>query len=480
MSFDQNRTQALNDHRRAGVVVSLRAITGTEYPLDLMARKWVIGSNESCDVVIADPFVSAAHCTLERKASGSLLVRDRGSRNGTYVDSNSIEAGELRAGAHLVIGKTTLVAQGAPGKEPASALELMRGRDPALLTTLDRAIKAAQRDCNVLVVGETGTGKDLLARIIHEASRRSSGRFVPVNCGAIPRELIGSELFGHEKGAFTGASAERDGYFVEAHHGTLFLDEIGELPIEMQPHLLRVLESRKVRRVGGNYERPVDVRIVSATNRIDNLGTESSRLRTDVYHRLAHVVLVLPPLRERMGDLVELVESMLVEMAPDAGERTVSEQAWKVLAGHAWPGNVRELRGAVSRAVTLGGEELQAADFFPQLGGLGQFGRSPQFDLLADVDADKLVPYQAMLRGAMEAALMRFGTIRAAAEHLGMAKSTFADKARAWGLVPRRKIKLPKFSMQSPANDDEVDMTDEMESGDLSIVRDGIVAHAVE
>jgi DNA-binding NtrC family response regulator len=171
---------------------------------------------------------------------------------------------------------------------------------------------------------------------------------------------------------------------------------------------------------------------------------------------------------------------MLLEMAPDAGARRVSEGAWKVLAGHSWPGNVRELRGAVSRAVTLGGEELQAADFFPQLGALGQFGRSPQFDLLADVDADKLVPYQAMLRGAMEQALIRFGTIRAAAEHLGMAKSTFADKARAWGLVPRKKVKLPKFPIKTTEDVEQVDLTDEMESEDLSIVRDGIVAHAVE
>ena len=478
MSFDQNRTQALNDHRRSGVIVSLRSMDGTVYPLDLSARRWVVGSNESCDVVVSDAFVSSTHCTLERKAGGALLVRDRGSRNGTYIDSNSIEAGELRPGAHLVIGKTTLVAQTAPGEEPASALEMMRGRDPVLLTTIDQALKAAHRDCNVLIVGETGTGKDLLARIIHESSRRAAGNFVPVNCGAIPRELIGSELFGHEKGAFTGAAADRDGYFVEAHHGTLFLDEIGELPIEMQPHLLRVLESRRVRRVGGSYERPVDVRIVSATNRIDNLGTESSRLRTDLYHRLATVVLVLPPLRERMGDLVELVETMLVEMAPDAGRRRVSDQAWKVLSAHSWPGNVRELRGAVSRAVTLGGEELTPGDFFPQM---HLFGHHPQLALLADVETDKLVPYQAMLRGTMEQALNRFGTIRAAADHLGMAKSTFADKARAFGLVPRRKIKRPRFALPSAlASHEPVDMTDEMDSADLSIVRDGIVAHSIE
>jgi transcriptional regulator of acetoin/glycerol metabolism len=230
----------------------------------------VIGSSESCDIVVHDdPYVSQMHCVLERRAGGALVVRDKQSRNGTRIDGNIIEAAELRVGSYLSIGRTTLVALGAAGGSQTSALEMLRGHDPALRTTIDQALKAAQTDCNVLVLGETGTGKDLLARVIHEGSRRVAGKFVPVNCGAIPRELIGSELFGHEKGAFTGAVADRDGYFVEAHGGTLFLDEIGELPLEMQPHLLRALESRRVRRVGGATDRAVDARIVAATNRTD-------------------------------------------------------------------------------------------------------------------------------------------------------------------------------------------------------------------
>ena len=327
----------------------------------------------------------------------------------------------------------------APGGAQTSALAALRGHDPALRTTIDQALRAAQADCNVLIVGETGTGKDLLARVVHEGSRRAASAFVPVNCGGIPRELIGSELFGHEKGAFTGALADRDGYFVEAHGGTLFLDEIGELPIEMQPHLLRALESRRVRRVGGASERPVDVRIVAATNRSEGLGTESSRLRTDLYHRLATVVLSLPPLRERMGDLVELVEHLLAELVPEHGDKVVTAASWKVLAAYPWPGNVRELRHAVARAVALGGVELGPEDFFPEL----RFGRNPQLALVAEVSADRLVPYQAMLRGAMEQALRVHGSIRAAASHLGMAKSTFADKAKQWGLIPRPRLKLP-------------------------------------
>jgi len=378
------------------------------------------------------------HCILERRAGGALIVRDKDSRNGTHVDGNRVEGAEVRVGSYLTVGRTTFVAVAAPGGSARSALEELRGHDPAFRATIEHALRVALTDCNVLIVGETGTGKDLLARVVHEASRRAAGRFVPVNCGGIPRELIGSELFGHEKGAFTGAHADRDGYFVEAHGGSLFLDEIGELPIELQPHLLRALETRHVRRVGGAFERAVDVRIVAATNRLDGLGTESSRLRLDLYHRVATVVLELPPLRERMGDLVELVEHLLNELAPEHGRRVVTDDAWKALVSYGWPGNIRELRHAVSRAVALGGIELYPADFFPEQ----RFGRHAT--PLIGVEDSPLPPYQTMMRGAMEQALATHGSIRAAAEHLGMAKSTFADKAKAWGLIPRRAPRLPR------------------------------------
>jgi transcriptional regulator with PAS, ATPase and Fis domain len=440
MAFHENRTQALApDTRRTSIVIGLRASrTGIEYPLDDVARRWLIGSSTSCDIVIDDPYVSSAHCVLERRPGGGLVVRDRTSRNGTHVDGNLVEGAELRVGSYLTLGRTTLVAYAATGAENASAIEMLRGHDPGFRATIDQAIKAAQTDCNILIVGETGTGKDLLARAIHEASRRASGRFVPVNCGGIPRELIGSELFGHDKGAFTGAHADRDGYFVEAHGGTLFLDELGELPIELQPTLLRALETRQVRRIGGTHERPVDVRIVAATNRLEYLGTESSRIRVDLYHRLATVVVILPPLRERMGDLVELVESCLDEYVAEHGIKNISEDAWRALSGYTWPGNVRELRHAVARAVALGETVLTAEDFFPDL----KFGRTPLGIAASD---GTLVPYQAILRGAMEQALATKGTIRAAAAHLGMAKSTFAEKAKAWGLLPRpRNPKLAK------------------------------------
>jgi transcriptional regulator with PAS, ATPase and Fis domain len=438
MKFNESRTQALEpDTRRSGSVIGLRATRdGVVRELGPEARRWVLGTGASCDIVIEDPYVSMLHCVLERQESGILIVRDRGSRNGTQVDGNLVEGAELRVGSYLTLGRTTFVAVAAQSPDRSRAIALLRGHDPMFRAMVEQALRAAQTDCTMLIVGETGTGKDLIARIIHEASRRAAGKFVAVNCGAIPRELIGSELFGHEKGAFTGAHAERDGYFVEAHGGTLFLDELGELPLELQPHLLRVLESRLVRRVGGTSDRTVDVRIIAATNRLDGLGTESSRLRLDLYHRLATVVLGLPPLRERMGDLRELVEAMLDELAPESGRKRIAAEVWDALIAYHWPGNVRELRHAVCRAVALGGEELCAADFFPELK-LGRRGPAGS--------PDALVPFEAMMRGAMEQALATHGTIRAAATHLGMAKSTFADRARAWGLAPApRRRRFPE------------------------------------
>ena len=434
-------------------VVALRLIaTGRELPLDANVRRWVLGKAPTCDLVIDDPFVSGLHCTFERRApDGPVIARDRSSRNGTFVNGVPIEAAALRPGSLVVVGRTAMVAVAASQRGKKSPFELLRGRDPAFVRAVADARRAAQTDCSILIVGETGTGKDLLARLIHETSPRATGRYVAVNCGAIPRELIGSELFGHEKGAFTGAVTDRDGYFVEACGGTLFLDELGELPVELQPHLLRVLENRLVRRVGGVVERPIDVRIVAATNQLEGLGTPESRLRLDLFHRVATVVVVLPPLRERRGDIRELVLGMMADLAPQFGDKQVTGAAWQMLDGYDWPGNVRELSHAVARAMALGGDLLGPRDFLPDLPIL----RAPKRTLRAPTShaqhaaeapavavaaggAPALPPYEALLRSAMADALSRNPSIRTAARSLGMPKSTFADKAKAWGLLDAR------------------------------------------
>src|SRR5262245_2323172 len=399
----------MDGNGRGGLVVALRnTSTGEMHPLDGSPRRWMLGSDPNTDLHVVDPFVSKLHCVIERKTDGALIVREARSRNGTFIDGNPVEGAELRVGSFMAVGRTTLIAMAKmnSGERPR-AIEMIRGHHPSLRQSIDQGIRAAHSDCSVLILGETGTGKDLMARLIHESSRRANGPFVAVNCGAIPRELIGSELFGHERGSFTGASEERDGYFVEAHGGTLFLDEIGELPLELQPHLLRALETHRVRRVGGQAERAVDVRIIAATNQLDGVGVEgvSSKLRLDLYHRLATMVLLMPPLRERMGDLVELVDGMLSDLAPEFGTKRITADAWKALGGYAWPGNVRELRHAVARAVTLGGEELGPRDFFPDF---HIASAKLQNDHL-EPTAEQLVPYLAMLRGAMEQALQQYG-----------------------------------------------------------------------
>jgi DNA-binding NtrC family response regulator len=442
MGFDGRDTQAMTpDGRRGGIVVGLRRTTTSEM-MKLEGRRWVLGKNPACDFVIGDdPFVSTNHCVLERHVD-TLVVRDSGSRNGTYLDGNRIESAELRVGSYLAVGHTTLIAVSAVDSANRAAVELIRGTHPVLTTAIGHAQRAAATECSVLILGETGTGKDLFARMIHESSKRAAGPYVAVNCGALPRELIASLLFGHEKGAFTGAQESRDGYFVEAHGGTLFLDELGELPLELQAHLLRVLETRKVRRVSGSAERSVDVRIVAATNQAV-VGGE--RVRSDLYHRLATVVLNMPPLRERMSDLGELVLGFLEEHAMLYGAKEVTIEGWDALTRHSWPGNVRELMASVQRAVVFGGPRLGPRDFFPDSGGpTRQRLLTPSMFTTAEMPGDSLAPYHTVLKSSMEQALHKFGTIRAAASAIGMPKSTFADKARAWKIEVRRGSRRKK------------------------------------
>jgi DNA-binding NtrC family response regulator len=252
---------------------------------------------------------------------------------------------------------------------------------------------------------------------------------VAVNCGAIARELVESELFGHERGAFTGAMERRPGVFEQADGGTLLLDEIGELPLPQQPALLRVLETRTLRRVGGQGERQVDVRVIAATHRDLRAASRASEFRLDLYHRLAALEVRLPPLRERPDDILLLARHFLDEVAREHGPRTLSEATLQALVAHPWLGNVRELRNAFQRAALLSDGELALADLIPD-------GLPPQSASSLAVREDALVQVDDVLRRAMAGALSRFGSYRRAAAALGMSKSTFHDRARRYGLKP--------------------------------------------
>ena len=332
---------------------------------DAAADRIVIGTHESVTVRLGDRTVSRFHCEITRD-HGQLLVRDLGSRNGTYIDGVAIREAFCPPTGALVLGETRLALRPTPRQKPASTVTrerfgLLTGRSAAMRRVIGQLERVAATDATVLLLGETGTGKELAAESVHRESPRASGPFVIVDCGAIPSELLESELFGHERGAFTGAVRSREGAFSAAAGGTIFLDEIGELPRDLQPKLLRALSRRAVKPVGREAYVDIDVRVIAATNRDLRQEVNVDRFRGDLYYRLAVVEVRLPPLRDRLDDLPLLVETMLAESraAPIETSRLLSKAFLDQLREHAWPGNVRELRNAIDRALALGPWEAE-------------------------------------------------------------------------------------------------------------------------
>jgi DNA-binding NtrC family response regulator len=327
-----------------------------------------LGSGAGNDVVLSDPTVSRRHLAIEPGDEG-VIARDLGSTNGSFVQGSRFQELTLGFGAEVTIGHTVL--KYVPVEEaidPAPAEEesfgSLVGRDPKLRKLFRLLGDVAGSEATVLLEGETGTGKELLAEEIHRHSLRRDGPFVVFDCGAVPSELIESALFGHVRGAFTGAISDRRGAFTEADGGTLFLDEIGELSMEVQPVLLRALDKHAIRAVGGSSYQQVSVRVVAATNR--NLRNEMTlrHFREDLYYRLAVVRVAVPALRQRLDDIALLVEFFIgqfcggrhVEITPRDLER---------LKQHVWPGNVRELRNVIERACALcRGDRLEIDETF--------------------------------------------------------------------------------------------------------------------
>jgi transcriptional regulator with GAF, ATPase, and Fis domain len=327
-----------------------------------------------------------------------------------------------------------------PAPENRAALSRIIGADPALRAALARVSLVAPTTTPVLVTGESGTGKELVARALHELGPNPGAPFVAVNCGALPRELAESELFGHERGAFTGAAGRRAGWFEEASGGTLVLDEIGELPLELQPKLLRVLESGRLRRVGGSGEIAARVRVVAMTLR-DLEGEVSRRsFRADLYYRLAGICVRLPPLRERCEDIPLLAAYFLREIGGEIGERALDGAALAALCAADWPGNVRELRNVIRRAailtragqpITTEALELPAPAPFRLADG------APAGTATLPDDAIRIAgrTFGEIEREVFSWALRRHhGSRRQAAKALAIARSTFCDKARRYSL----------------------------------------------
>ncbi len=322
-----------------------------------------IGATAGNDLVLTDGAASRHHCAL-RTAPRGLELRDLNSTNGTFVGDSEIVRAYIRSGARIRVGQTTLAVRvldqelAQPLAEGDRMGELL-GASAAMRKLFPLLERCAGSAATVLIEGETGTGKELVAEAIHDASDRKAAPFVVVDCSALSHDLAESELFGHVRGAFTGADAARAGAFEEAHGGTIFLDEIGELPLALQPLLLRALESRTVRRIGANQYKPIDVRVIAASHRDLRALVNQKRFRSDLFYRLNVIKVNVPPLRERGDDIALLATHFWSERRP---ETAIPPALVAQLATQSWPGNVRELRNAVERAALIGWQRDDTAE----------------------------------------------------------------------------------------------------------------------
>ncbi len=359
--------------RKSKLVVLEGADAGREHVVD--QERMSVGRSEICDLTLSDKSISTQHFEIEAVDNGYVL-RDIGSTNGTFYGDLRIREVFLKPGTVFRAGNTVLKFE--PTREIVTIALSERDRfDDCLGTSVAmRQIfasleKVAPSELTVQVFGETGTGKELIARAIHNFSPRKNKPFVVLDCSAIPRDLIESTIFGHEKGSFTGAVSQHKGVFEQADGGTIFMDEIGELDISLQPKLLRVLENRELKRVGGDRTLKVDCRVVSATNRdLRQMVTDSS-FREDLYFRLSVMQIELPPLRKRRDDIPLLVDHFLAmgnERRATWGLNALTgltDEAAKTLRERAWPGNIRELKNVLERATSLAeGPTLTKADFW--------------------------------------------------------------------------------------------------------------------
>jgi transcriptional regulator with PAS, ATPase and Fis domain len=359
--FDEDastRSASLEDIHRVrlkGAVVDVTS--GPDAGVSLpVGTALLVGSGVGCDLRLRDPLVSRKHLELRAATSGVHLV-DRGSLNGTHLGSARIYELLLTESADVRLGGTTLAIRLLAETVDLDLSTRTRfgdaiARSAPMRHVFDLLERAAKNDVTVLLEGDSGTGKEVLAHALHQESARREGPFVVVDCGAVQPNLLESELFGHERGAFTGAVAARAGAFEQANGGTIFLDEIGELPLEAQPKLLRALENRSFRRVGGTQTVQVDVRVVAATNRKLREAVRQREFREDLFYRLAVVHVTVPPLAERKEDIAVLAEAFLRRVTGQA-DAQVPPDLLRLLVAYDWPGNARELRNVIERFATF-------------------------------------------------------------------------------------------------------------------------------
>jgi len=390
-----------------------------------------IGTLPESDLALTDPTVSRRHAEVEERADGWVL-RDHESTNGTFLDDVRVREAYLSPGSRIRLGHTEMTFSPLEERIEFPQSEADRfggliGSSPPLREVYAILERIAPTDVTILLEGETGTGKELAARAIHGRSRRAGGPFVVVDCGAVAANLIESELFGHEKGAFTDAVKARQGAFELADNGTIFLDEIGELSLDLQPKLLRALDQRETKRVGADRPVTVNVRVVSATNKELDKEVKAGRFREDLFYRLSVVRVALPPLRKRKEDIDTIAGHLLAGISADIGKKItgLSPEALAALTAYSWPGNVRELKNVLGRAAALcDGKRIEAKDLF-----LSQGKKTTTFEGLSGKTLEEIE------KAAIAATLKSVdGNKTEAAKVLGIAYSTLYEKMKKYGM----------------------------------------------
>ncbi len=434
-------------HEPLSSALELVAVTGdavTRTPLPASGAV-TLGRGDDCEVRIESRAVSRRHAILH--LDPPLRLQDLGSANGTFIrdcrapaDTASTsplrrltkETIEIAIGERFNLGSVPMVIRraGGDGQTSATAPDQVIVRDPAMQALYEQIGRTARSTISVLVLGETGVGKELLARALHQRSPRARGPYLELHCAALPPSLLEGELFGHEKSAFTGAHQARPGLLESADGGTIFLDEVGELPLSVQVKLLRVLEDRKVLRIGGRTPRQLDVRFVAATNR--NLEEEVARgaFRQDLYFRLCGVSFVVPPLRDRVPEIAPLAEQFLaaaIRTLERIEPLLISSEARELLERHPWPGNVRELRNVIERAAVLAdGNVIGPADLPGHLTGLASAPRRETSP--AALSPDKTAERRQILEALERCA----GNQTRAAKQLGMSRRTLVNRLKEY------------------------------------------------
>jgi len=431
---DSDRTEILVVRNRGPFIfrkVRLAVVNGRDAGKETMLQKALvsIGTLPENDLVLTDQTVSRSHAVVEEKSDG-YVVRDLGSTNGTFLDGVRVREAYIRPGSVLRLGQTEI--SFSPQEEHIEIVKSnadhfggLIGKSSPMQEVYGILERIAPTDVTVLLEGETGTGKELAARAIHGLSRRAGGPFVVFDCGAVAPNLIESELFGHEKGAFTDAVKSRQGSFELGDTGSIFLDEIGELSLDLQPKLLRALDQRETKRVGADKPVPVNVRVIAATNKDLAKEVKAGRFREDLFYRLSVVRIYMPPLRKRKDDIETITKYLLSGISSEIGKKvnSLSPEAAAALMSYSWPGNVRELKNVLGRAAALcDGSKIEAKDLF-----LSEGEKTASLEGLSGKTLEEIE------KAAIHATLKSVsGNKTEAAKMLGIAYSTLYEKMKKY------------------------------------------------